>query len=361
MPVAPRRIPPVATELQVRALAEHEYDAWNQMVERSAEGSLYATPDYLIALCRATGGTFKILAALRGEEIVGGVPLYEQRGPAGPIVHNRLLLYYNGLVLREYDTRYPSERTSRQIAAMEALAAHLHASDYATLALYNRAIVDVRPFLRRGWDARPSYSYVVDLHDLPAAWGRVVQNLRRLIGRAEQHGVVCTDEDDFDAFFRLHDMVHQRKEAPLYLPYDRFREYFQTLRARDLCRLFLARLPDGTPAAGQLVLLGRHPVSHTVCAGADAQSLNLGTTPFLRWKAFERLAALGYKGNDLTDAALNDVTRFKSQFGGTLTVNMMVARPVSRWTRLPGFTAARTVRQRTLAVARQILSVTGLG
>jgi hypothetical protein len=345
----------MSREIEVRTLAEHEFDAWNAMVEKSSEGSLYATPDYLSTLCRATGGTFKIVAALRGEEIVGGVPLYEQRAPAGIVVHNRLLLYYNGLVLREYDTRYPSERMSRRLAAMEALAEHLGETRYAKLALYNRALLDVRSFQSKGWEARPSYSYVVELDDLSSAWGRVVQNLRRLIGRAEQHGVVCTDEDDFDAFFGLHRMVHERKEAPLYLPYAAFREYFLSLRARDLCRIFLARLSDGTPAAGQLVLLGRHPVTHTVCAGADAQSLSLGTTPFLRWKAFERLAALGYRGNDLTDAALNDITRFKSQFGGTLVTSMVVARPSNQGRRERVMQMSRRVRTGALAVARGLV------
>jgi hypothetical protein len=36
------------------------------------------------------------------------------------------------------------------------------------------------------------------------------------------------------------------------------------------------------------------------------------------------LAARGFKGNDLTDAALNPVTHFKSQLGGTLDVTLVL-------------------------------------
>jgi len=75
------------------------------------------------------------------------------------------------------------------------------------------------------------------------------------------------------------------------------------------------------------VLLGCHPVSHTVCAAAQAEFLKLGTAPFLRWKAFKALAQLGYQANDLTDAALNSVTHFKGQFGGELEVNFVLTRP----------------------------------
>jgi hypothetical protein len=79
--------------------------------------------------------------------------------------------------------------------------------------------------------------------------------------------------------------------------------------------------------ATQLVLLGPHSVCHTVSAATDKEHLKSGVTAFLRWKAFEHLAALGYAGNDLTDAQLNPVTHFKSQLGGDLHMNLILSRP----------------------------------
>ena len=77
-------------------------------------------------------------------------------------------------------------------------------------------------------------------------------------------------------------------------------------------------------------------MTHTVTAAADPEFLGLGTTPFLRWKVCEGLAAEGYLGNDLTDASLNEVTRFKSQLGGELVTNLVLLRTDSsryRWNR----------------------------
>ena len=68
-------------------------------------------------------------------------------------------------------------------------------------------------------------------------------------------------------------------------------------------------------------------MTHTVCAAADTEYLRFGTTPFLRWSVFEELSRLGYRANDLTDAALNPVTRFKSQLGGQLVCNLVLRRP----------------------------------
>ena len=47
-------------------------------------------------------------------------------------------------------------------------------------------------------------------------------------------------------------------------------------------------------------------------------------------RVFEALSALGYAANDLTDAALSPVTRFKSQLGGDLHLSLLLEGPRSR-------------------------------
>ena len=140
------------TEVTVRSLSEAEWPAWNRLVAGSAEGSVYSKPEYLTVLSEATGGRFRILAADRGGELVAGVALYEETSRFGTWVSPRLLLFYNGLVLRAYDGKYPSQRTARQTACFAALERALVAAGYARLALKNRSTVtDVRVFLARGW------------------------------------------------------------------------------------------------------------------------------------------------------------------------------------------------------------------
>jgi hypothetical protein len=314
--------------LVTRSLKESEYPQWTRFVAGSSSGSVYALPSYLKVLCEATRGRFEIVGVFSGTELVGGMPLYLSRFASGWIASNRLLLYYHGPILRDYSTKVPSERTSRHLAVLGALETHLRGVRCLHLALHSRhPIQDVRVFSAAGWDVSPSYSYVVDIQDLDAAWARVHQNLRRLVERARAHDLVVTEDEDFQSFYRMHRDTHRRKGAPLYLKEPVFRRFFEHLRAQDLCRLYQARLPDGRSVAAQLVLTGPHPVTHTVSAAADAAHLSLGSTPFLRWGTFEALAALGYAANDLTDAALNDVTRFKSQLGGDLVNGWVITRP----------------------------------
>jgi hypothetical protein len=343
----------MSTELTIRPINDNEYRIWNRFVTDSPSGSIYALPAYLEVLCAATHAELSIVGVFKGSELVGGMPLYLAPFGPGRVASNRLLLYYHSPVVREYSSSSPSERTSRQLAVMQALEKYLRSFRCLHVTLHVRhPISDTRAFTAAGWQVRPNYSYVVAIADLQAARGRVNQNLRRLIDRGEKNGLICTDDEDFESFYRLHLDTHHRKGAPLYLEKSVFRRFFEQLKARDLCRLYHARLPDGRSVATQLVLTGGHSVSHTVAAAADAAYLSMGSTPFLRWKAFESLSALGYAANDLTDAALNDVTRFKSQLGGDLVNNWVISRPGDTLYRL--YSATKPVRRRMGRVLRRL-------
>jgi hypothetical protein len=315
----------VRSNVSVDVLDPAEYAAWEKLVATSPDGSIYASPRYLDALCSAAGGRFRILAARRAGELVGGSPLYERDSRLGSFVSPRLLLYYLGPVLRRSESKYPSQQTARNLETLGALAEALSGLGHAQVTLRTRhTVADIRPFLQAGWSCSPSYTYLVSLSDLPRQWGRVEQNLRRLVERCAAEGVGFTDDDDFESFLALHRLTMSHHGAATYLPDDAFRVWFHALHRAGLCRLFQARLPDGQVVAAQIVLLGDHPVSHTVSAAIDPAHRRLGAAAFLRWRAFEWLGAHGKTSNDLTDAALGSVTHFKSQLGGDLVTNFVV-------------------------------------
>jgi Acetyltransferase (GNAT) domain len=331
----------LASDITVHELGEPELDAWTTLVSASPEGSIYSLPRYLDVLCATAGGRFRVLGVRHGDELVGGVALYERPSRLGAFVSTRRLLYYNGIVLKRYDTKYPSEQTGRHLKASTALAEALVGRGYASLQLSSRgSFLDVRPFLAAGWSAAPQYTYVVPVGDLELLWSRVEQNLRRLIRRSEKEGAAVVCDDDFDAFFRLHAGTMGRKGQELYLPEEAFRRWFEALRAADLCRLFHARLPGGRAVASQLVLLGPRPVSHSVAAATDPEFMKSGVSALLRWKVFEAVSELGFAANDLTDASLNAVTHFKSQLGGDLQLFFSLEAPRSAGNRLASWAAA---------------------
>jgi hypothetical protein len=338
--------------VSVEVLGESDFGAWARLVAESPDGSIYSLPEYLDVLSRCAGGRFRVLGARVGDELAGGVAVYECESLYGPYVSPRRLLHYNGLVLRRYSTKYPSEQTARHLRTMSAIAETLAGRGYAAVTLNcPSSVTDVRPFVAAGWSVKPEYTYVVATTDPAALWSRIEQNLRRLIKRCERDGLAVSDDDDFDAFYRLHAMTMKRVEAQSYLPPPAFRRYFDALRSAGLCRLFHARLPDGRVIASQLVLLGHRAISHTVAAAADPDFLQMGASAFLRWKAFGALAEAGIAGNDLTDATLGPVTHFKSQLGGDLRLFLALEGPRA-WRYRVGHGAVTASRQALGAFGR---------
>lgn len=313
----------ISGKITINRLAETEYEQFLKLNANSDQGSIYSSPQYLDILCSSTGGSYEILGAFRGDELHGGVAVYSQNLPYGKYIGNWPLLYYHSVLLKSFKSKYPSETVSRQLAVLSAVAEHFASIDYDRLVLHNRGTIDTRVFLTTGWSVRPSYSYVATIDDLEKTRSLIERNQRRLIKRCEENNISMTDDDDFDSFFDMHRETHQRKGAPLHLEREPYRRYMKAVLSAGLGKLLHARNENGRSLACQLVLLGDHEISHTVCAAADPDQMKLGTTPFLRWKAFELLNKLGYKGNDLTDAALNPVSRFKGQLGAKLVTNMV--------------------------------------
>ena len=336
---------------EARILGEDRYPAWNTFVAEAPGGSPYADTRYLDLLSRWAGGRFQVVAVFKGDELVGGLPLYERRSATGRYVAPRLLLYYNGFVLRARRSQYPSRAAREERRALACLEEALQDLGHAQVVLRSRSqVTDLRILQANGWALQPGYTYEVPITDLDGAWSRMEQNLRRQVKRARNEGVEVTEDDDFEAFYQLHVHVHQRKGAPLYLPRNAYRQYVHGLLAHDLARLFHARLPDGRVVSTQLVLTSQHPVTHTVCAAAQDVQASSGATALLRWEALRRLSKAGYAATDLTDAALNPVTRFKEQLGGDLRLSLAASRRTSPAFRVEA--GLRTGVHRTRAVAR---------
>lgn len=317
-------------KILTRYLEPSEYEAWDRFVDTSPHGSIYSQSFFLQALCKAIGTQFRILGAYKGDELVGGIGLHYNPGKYGDMVHIRALLYYNGLVIHDFDSKYPSITASRQMEVTHAILDELESGRYASAQVATRSpLNDFRPFLARNWAVWPRYTYVVPIADPAEQWQHVEQNIRRLISRCERDGMRLECSDDVDAFYSMNRETYIRKGVKPYISQDKFVELYRELKAHDACQIYFAVTPDGQRAAGQLVLRTRHPVTHTWMAGSDPNLLQSGASAFLRWKVFEDLSKHGYRYNDLTDAMLEKVAKFKSQFGGRLEESFVVYREIS--------------------------------
>jgi hypothetical protein len=313
----------------VRDLEPHEMPVWNALATTAPEGSSYVTSQYLKLLAEVTGATARIIGVFRGHELVGGMGLYQTPlGGRGQVqTSGRYLLYYNGPCVKPStaESSYRCERHRTHV--LEAIEQFLRQAYRQARFKARSPASDYRAFIGSGWLARPVYSYELDLTDLPQLWARMDHNLRRLIGRCRTDGMRLQDEGDFSEFYDAHQSLHARKGTPLYLPRCSFSRFVDGLLTSELGRLFAVLDSSGKAIAWQLVLLGAHPVSHTLAANALESHQASGCNAFLRWQVCEWLAARGFRANDLTDAHQPEVARFKSQLGAQLKLGLQIELP----------------------------------
>ena len=317
-------------ELTIKYLEESEYELWDRFVDDSRHGSIYSQSYFLEAICKAFGTRFRILAVFKNEELVGGIGLHLEPGRYGDMIQLRPLLYYNGPVIKDFESKYPSVTESRQVEVIEVLLGELNGGRYASAELSNTfAFHDLRPFFRHGWQLFPRYTYIVPINDPARHWEQVEQNLRRLISRCERQGFHLEPSDDAGDFYSMHEKTYLRKGVQPYIGRDQFIKLHQALKARGACQIYFAVTPDGRRAAGEVVLMSKHPLTHTWMAGSEPDLLRTGASAFLRWKVFEDLHRRGYAFNDLTDAMNEHVAKFKSQLGGRLENSFVVHKVIS--------------------------------
>lgn len=342
--------------LSVRQIRTAEHEQWKQVLASAPEGSPYLLPEYLSAIAKATDRPTPTLIGIFENEtdLVGGIGLYRYPVTFGEAASSRLMLYYNGPFLRPAKASVPYRREQYRRRLHTLLESYLRELDLQFIRFKARDVeCDYRHFIAKGWQAKPVYSYVVDLRNLDAAWDRIDNNLRRLIRRCDTAGMQFHTNGSFDSFFAMHFDTHKRKGAPLYLPRERFRNFVEEIVNRGQAKLFQVSLETGEPIASQLVLCGHHPVAHTICAGAYEVHQQSGCNALLRWRVCQWLASKGHHAVDLTDAHNPEVAKFKSQLGAELVCAMQVELPPS-----PAYVAAtqsKDITNRVLGKVNQFL------
>ena len=340
-------------------ITDRDYGSWDEFVKSAAGGTIYHTTAYHLALAEAAEAEVSFVAVTDGGRIAGGAPLLISRSRAGSSVTNRLFLHYNGIMLDrrfslEHDGAGASAGANASIELISALAQAVSARGLDSVTLHQSGIgFDLRPFHAAGWRSSPTYTYVVGLdpaggEDVTALLKSADKNIRRLVRKAAENGVRLTEDLETAELHRLHSLTAERKGSPVYLPADRFDRLIRRLHAAGVCRVFQARLSDGTIAAAQVVMFGPGGDSHAVCAAADPRYNSLGVNPFLRFGVFGKMQASGALYNDLTNASLDSVGRFKAELGARLKMNCVLNSPTSMRFKL------NELRQRITAAIRRM-------
>ncbi len=321
---------------------------WDKAIHNSPQSSIYSCALYLQTLAKITNVTVKLLTVRQNHQIIGGLPLVSNlQGKQHIMMGNHLLYYLAPFTVRD-KTMNETSYERRSIKVTQYILEYLNTKAFDKVFIkYYQQTPDTRQLSDNNWLFIPSYTYRVKLSHKDDIFNNFDPNIRRIIRKCSKENWQFSSEGNIDDFYALHQWNMQSHKRPTYLNHKLFKQFINTLRRENHCRLFELRNNNGELLSSQLVLTGPFTISHTLSAATAPSYTNSGATSVLRWQVFQYLSDKGYDVNDLTDAHEASVARFKQQLGGQLHLSLVAHKTFSPYLQLRDLvkSASTTLRQ----------------
>ncbi|WP_292490545.1 hypothetical protein [Methanoculleus sp. 10] len=144
-------------------------DTWDTFVNESVSGRLFHKWDFMKITEKHTGFTFLPYGIFRGNELICIFPLFKKQIHGLTILLSppplQSVIPYLGFIMgQSYDAAKQSKKESMLRSVAEDLESEIAALAPNYLALTQvPGFIDIRQFLREGYEARIHFSYVIDL------------------------------------------------------------------------------------------------------------------------------------------------------------------------------------------------------
>ncbi len=300
---------------QLQYLTAVQYPLWDDFVERSPQGAIYAKSWYLQAL----NCPFQLLAVMDGERIIAGIALTKNgRGEyANPYLGKYLGVYY-----AEFDGNFYTQETKRRKAT------ELLLSELVKLPTFNYFFhpnfETYLPFHKNDFDNRLRYSYWINLkaQSLSKIEEQFHSKLRSEIKFAQKQNYQLVTDIDIASFYKICKQTFLQKSAKFPFTAAFFESYCQ-----QLIDLEILKIRGIKNEAGQLMaaigLLRTPKVTTLILSGFDKKYIGRGANELLIYEGIQ-LAKKQSDWFDFEGSMIPEIESFYRKFGGAFRPYMTV-------------------------------------
>lgn len=326
----------VSPDYLVRPLLAEEQPRWAQLLRESPQATLFHSPLWL----EATGAPFRLYGCFRGDELRAGVAV----GLVGPNAAGHpesSLTPYLGLLLPPASDRVvTTQSTTKEITAVAA--AFLRREFDSVHFRFPPEVVDLQPFLWRGFQAGVRYTYRLKLEKLDAVLAGMDATRRRNLRAAEKDGVLVVSDAPFTTMLELAEKTFHRQGREVGFRSGAVRVQ-AALAGANRCRAFVATDPSGLALGGVWIVWDERRAYYLI-GGHDETAGSANATALAMWKAIQFTATeLNLPEFDFEGSMVPAVERFFRKFGGTLLPTYTVT-----WRRPEGLAARITQKARRM-------------
>jgi hypothetical protein len=316
-------------EYDVRRLREDDIPDWDRLVEESPQGTVFHSSPWLTTCAKVLPGKHEIIGCYKGEELLAGCPIRSYN--VGPFKISRyfsnFLAPYNGVVIKPLakETKLRNlESFNRTI--INALSDYFHAEGFSFVSLVNSpSLIDVRPFERRGWTGKITYTYYLSLENpnFEESFSRLV---RRNIKKAKAERIEVARSKDVGEYLKLLKMTLKRHRSSTLRRFDIAKNFLEEITTilfeRSLGELWLARTSSGETASGEILLFDKKRV-YWWSAANDPRFYETGAPSYLKLVMMEELRNR-FTEIDMVEADTPGIADFKAGFNPQIVPHYIV-------------------------------------
>lgn len=296
-------------DAEIRFLKDDEFDAWDEFVEESPQGSIFSKSYWL----RVVSEEFKILACKQNNKIIGGIAL-----PSiyGKFYRNPKLTPKLGIVLPKLDKKSKyCNNISKQMDVVEALIEKLpqfKQFDYS----FSQNFSSFLPLIWKKFKVNIKYTYVIeDLTDIDKIYSGFENNLKYEIKKAIKNNISVVDDYSIQEFYLVNKKTFERQGIQIPYSLEFLSKLDEVMEVKNSRKMLFAKNESNKIIAAVYLLYDRD-CTYYLMAGADPEYRNTGVQKLLLWEAI-KFASTVSKSFDFEGSMIKNIEKGFREFGGT--------------------------------------------
>lgn len=312
--------------MEARELNGNDLDRWDDLVEGSAQGTVFQKRDWLRIFKEHFDLPLKVYGCFDGDTLVGGCAGYVKKKNVlnGAFVSCSPLTPYGSLMVANYPEHSVRATEKRNGEIIRALIDAIEKERFHNIVIKNSpGLRDIRPFTWAGWTARVNYTYILDIASLSLE--SFERNARTCIKKGAKNGYVIREANDPAAHYRLFAaMLGNKGIKPVAGP-ELFENVLGGCGRKALGEMWVAETPAGETASSQIITCD-NKMAYIWSEATDPVHRGMGPNCQLQYEVLQNLARRGYTRVDMMRANIPELSSYASQYNPSLAPCYVVER-----------------------------------
>lgn len=303
---------------ETRILSESDYPHWDCLVRQSPQGTIFHSSPWITTAAKLLLIRPVLIGVFSNTRLIGGcnlfletpLPFYTRGTTEIPLTP------YGGIIFENPRSSHVRPGESREHQIIDKILEKIQALNCGNVTLTNGpGLVDVRPFVRRGWKERVLYTYIVSLRQ--DIFSHISHDARNRIRKAQKMGITVTKEYNPEIYWKLLRATYEKQRLDVPVKKEYLFALMDMLSRHNLGEMYLAKTPSGDAVSATFNAYDSR-MAHGWEGANDPAFRNTGATSLLVYEVFTDLRERGFSQFNMMGANIPHLAHFYASFDPTL-------------------------------------------